>query len=428
MASKERGSSQGGMSRRGFLKLAGVGLVGVSLGTGWSRTGWSQLPDTIRIGAMFPLNLAEGAQAQEGAELAVRLINEAGGIAGQTQIELVTVDDKCSGSEATKVANDLISQGVQFVIGNFCSGAALATQPILAAAGIPQILWAFATDLTGASREENNAILSVRLGPQAKIEMAPLAKYAVVANGHKRFFAFAQDTGFGRSMVEAFRQTLEGLGGEFVEEPQFFPIFQLGAIGPLITAAKASGAEAVLGIGLAPEEIEMVTQFNTQGLREAGMTFYGTDLLNDTAFQEAVPDSEKDGIYFPWVYDNGDSPRTFDRAEPEPGARRMDEAFRTHFGRPAVRNNGWGWGSIELIRQSIEQLGSAVPTAVAEYWLQGATEATTGPTFELPFGNYGFLICGQANMRTGVGTYREGVRTLVADRDFGNDVVIDLCS
>ena len=428
MAQAKGSSSQEGVSRREFLKLTGVGLAGMGLGAVLGRTSWSQLPATLRIGAMFPLNLAEGSQAQEGAELAVQLINAAGGIAGRTQIELVTVDDKCSGSEASKVANDLISQGVQFVIGNFCSGAALATQPIFAAAGIPQILWAFATELTGASRTENNASLSVRLGPQAKIEMAPLAKYAVVVNGHKRFFAFAQDTGFGRSMVEAFRETLESLGGEFVDEPQFFPIFQLGAIGPIITAAKASGAEAVLGIGLAPEEIEMVTQFNTQGLREAGMTFYGTDLLNDTAFQEAIPGSDKDGIYFPWVYDNGESPRTFPRRKPEPGAQKMDEAFREHLGKPAVRNNGWGWGSIELIRQSIEQLGTADPTTVAQYWLEGATGATTGPVFELPFGNYGFLACGQANMRTGVGTYVKGVRTLITDRSFGDDVVTELCS
>jgi branched-chain amino acid transport system substrate-binding protein len=427
MTGREQRDERRGLSRRTFLKWTGGSLVGLGLGSLLGRIGAAQLPDTLRIGAMFPLNLAEGGQAKEGAELAVRLINEAGGIAGRTNIELITVDDKCSGSEGTVVANDLIAQEVQFVIGNFCSGAALATQPIFAAAGIPQIIWAFATDLTGASREENNATMSVRLGPQAVIEMAPLAKYAAVVNGHKRFFAFAQDTGFGRSMVDAFRATLEGLGGEFVQDPQFFRIFQLEAIGPIITAAKNSGAEAVLGIGLAPEEIEMVSQFNAQGLRDAGMIFYGSDLLNDSAFQGAISQGDRNGIYFPWVYDNGDDLRTFPRTAPEPGARKMDEAFREALGKPAVRNNGWGWGSIELIRQAIEQLGSADPAAVAQLWLEGATAAESGPAFELPYGNYGFLACGQADMRTGVATYAAGKRTLIADRTFGEDVVTDLC-
>jgi len=96
-------------------------------------------------------------------------------------------------------------------------------------------------------------------------------------------------------------------------------------------------------------------------------------------------------------------------------------------GKPAVRNNGWGWGSIQLIRQTIEQTNDASPEAVARCWLEQASGSEAGPAFELPFGTYRFLSCGQANMRAGVATYRDGRRTLVADRAFGEDVVTGLC-
>ncbi len=365
---------------------------------------------------MLPLTgaaAAEGNESREGAELAARLINEAGGIRvgpRLVRVELAFEDDRCSPAGGSETAARLVARRVDFVGGNFCSSAALAAQPVFAQAGIPQIIYAFATDLTGAARQRAKATLSVRLGPQAKTEMAPLAKYAVTVNRHRSFFAMAQNTDFGRSMIAEFRAVVARLGGRFVADPEFYAFPGTTDFRTILTRARGSGADAIVAIGLAGEMIGISLQF-----RELGVTqgFYGSDLLEDVAYQTAVGDRAV-GFFFPWVYDDHVDPRRFTRTEPEVMARRMSLAFLNNLRKRATRNHGWGWGTIVLLQQAIEREGSTDPVRVMRRIL-------SGEKFDLPLGYYGFLPCGQADMRVGVATYESGPRrVLLVDRDFAD--------
>ena len=76
-----------------------------------------------------------GEQYQRGAELAVADINAAGGVLGQ-QVQLTTADDSCDPEQAVAAARKLVSQGVIFVVGHFCSGASIAASEIYEAAGV----------------------------------------------------------------------------------------------------------------------------------------------------------------------------------------------------------------------------------------------------------------------------------------------------
>ena len=79
-----------------------------------------------------------GEQMQRGAELAAADINSAGGVLGQ-QVQLITADDSCDPEQAVAAAQKLVSQGVTFVVGHFCSGASIAASEIYEAAGVLQI-------------------------------------------------------------------------------------------------------------------------------------------------------------------------------------------------------------------------------------------------------------------------------------------------
>jgi branched-chain amino acid transport system substrate-binding protein len=79
-----------------------------------------------------------GEQFERGAELAVEDLNSAGGVLGQ-QVELITADDYCDPEQAVAAANKLVSDGVIFVAGHFCSGASIPASEIYEAAGILQI-------------------------------------------------------------------------------------------------------------------------------------------------------------------------------------------------------------------------------------------------------------------------------------------------
>jgi branched-chain amino acid transport system substrate-binding protein len=97
--------------------------------------------DTITIGMAGPItgDLAEfGAQLVRGAEKAVADINKAGGVMGK-QIKLEKGDDQCDPKQAPIVANDLVSKGVVFVAGHFCSGSSIPASSVYSEESILQI-------------------------------------------------------------------------------------------------------------------------------------------------------------------------------------------------------------------------------------------------------------------------------------------------
>lgn len=383
-------------------------------------------PTTVTVGFSLPLTggaANEGNETRVGAELAAKVINDAGGfkVGDQTvMFNVIFEDDACNPQAAVAAANRLVVAGAQFVGGSFCSSAALAQMPVFAALGVPQIVYAYADALTGAARQAAGADMSVRLGPQALTEMAPLAKYAVEHEGHETFFPMAQNTDFGRSMIEAFRTTVEQLGGSFVAEPEFFP-FANTDFRTILTKAKNSGADAIVAIGLAQEMIGILLQHDELGLTQP---IFGSDLLSDASVEEATGDLLI-GTFSPWYYDDGTDPRAFDRQETEAGAVALREAAQKVLGIEASRNHGLGWGTIMLLKQAMQRAGTTEPAAVM-------AEVLSGETFELPYGDYGFLSCGQANIRAGVASFNEDGRILVTDRDYaGIDPVVmrrdDLC-
>ena len=80
----------------------------------------------IRIAAVGPMSVspmtaryaAFGEELQRGAELAVRDINESGGINGQKLTLVIGDDAGCDPKIAVEVANELARQGVVFVDGD----------------------------------------------------------------------------------------------------------------------------------------------------------------------------------------------------------------------------------------------------------------------------------------------------------------------
>jgi branched-chain amino acid transport system substrate-binding protein len=95
----------------------------------------------ILIGMAGPItgqNAWYGEQMERGAALAVADINAAGGVLGK-QVELITADDFCDPEQAVAAAKKLVSDGVIFVVGHFCSHSSIPASAIYEAAGVLQI-------------------------------------------------------------------------------------------------------------------------------------------------------------------------------------------------------------------------------------------------------------------------------------------------
>jgi branched-chain amino acid transport system substrate-binding protein len=98
----------------------------------------SQARADVLIGDVSPLTGPLswiGAHYLVGTELALDDLNAKGGVLGQ-QVQLISVDDACDTEQAVAAAQKLISDGVTFVVGHVCSGAAIAAAPVYEAAGV----------------------------------------------------------------------------------------------------------------------------------------------------------------------------------------------------------------------------------------------------------------------------------------------------
>ncbi|MGI9412343.1 MAG: branched-chain amino acid ABC transporter substrate-binding protein [Hyphomicrobiales bacterium] len=79
-----------------------------------------------------------GEQMQRGAEMAVKRINQAGGVLGE-QLVLQVGDDTCEVEDAVAIANQMLNSQAVFVVGHLCSSTSIAASKIYHKGGILQI-------------------------------------------------------------------------------------------------------------------------------------------------------------------------------------------------------------------------------------------------------------------------------------------------
>jgi len=97
----------------------------------------------IKIGMVIPISGSSaptGAYMENGAQLAVDEINDAGGILDGRMLELLVEDEACDAQQGVASANKLVSSEVVVSVGGYCSGATLPQLPIFGGANIPMII------------------------------------------------------------------------------------------------------------------------------------------------------------------------------------------------------------------------------------------------------------------------------------------------
>ena len=106
-----------------------------------SMAGFATAKADISIATAGPMTgqyASFGEQMKRGAEMAVKDLNAKGGVLGQ-KLKLVIGDDACDPKQAVAVANKMVSDGVVFVAGHFCSGSSIPASQVYTEEGILQI-------------------------------------------------------------------------------------------------------------------------------------------------------------------------------------------------------------------------------------------------------------------------------------------------
>jgi ABC-type branched-subunit amino acid transport system substrate-binding protein len=383
-----------------------------------------------------------GKTIRDGAMLAVDRINGHGGIGGEIELELVVEDGETSQTGASEAARRLANRrSIDFALGPLIGTHGAASQPILDSAGIPQIF--FGGD-AGFTDRHDRYPRSIRYGTQRSLQAAPILKYAGKERGHSRLFLIAPNIQPGKSFRKVAERIVDRMDGLKLVGSEFYPPFNRD-FSPLITKVMNSKAEGlIVGTGIPADLISVAREFERRGVSPEEFGYYtGQSPNGSVAFEKQVVDKGiGNGVVFSWHYERGDFTRAFERNRRPEQAVVMEESFKDKYGRPpdSPPSASWGWGSIYIIKQAIEGLieergketvlspdfAKKLPEDAIDYLLPGPGEEV-GPEVKTPYGNYGFLDCGQFNIKLGVATFRDGQGYLLEDRGYGEELIGPLC-
>jgi branched-chain amino acid transport system substrate-binding protein len=156
----------------------------------------------VKIGVAQPLSGSSAARGQDllnGVKLAVNEINASGyKVAGkQVQFEVVAMDDKGDKDEAKKVAQAMVEQKVQAVIGHLSSDVTEVVIPIYKRGNVPQLFTSSAAELTKLG--EGNAF---RVVANDVLQAKAIAGYAVETLRASKVAILHEDTAFGTPMAK----------------------------------------------------------------------------------------------------------------------------------------------------------------------------------------------------------------------------------
>ena len=219
--------------------------------------------DSVKIGFNVPLTgfaAADGKSALNGAKLAVKQANQAGGINGK-MIELVVYDDQASPKQAVPISNKLIEKDkVVAAISGSYSGATRAAAGVFQSAEIPYIsAYAVHPEITKAG----NYVF--RTSFMGEVQGRAGSKLIGATLQRKRVVLITLKNDFGKSLAAGFKEAAGQFNLQIVNEYEYS--IKDRQFGPIVAKVKADAPEAIYATGYFFTAGPLVSQ-----LRAAGIT------------------------------------------------------------------------------------------------------------------------------------------------------------
>lgn len=241
-------------------KLVAASLAALLLATGGARAQQGEIKvGEINSYSALPAFLDP---YRKGMDLALKEVNDAGGIKGK-KLVIISKDDGGKPADALTAANELVSRdGVVMIAGGFLSNVGLALADF---AKQKQVMYLAAEPLTDALVWSKGNDYTFRLRTSNYMQAAMLAEEAAKLPA-KRWATIAPNYEFGQSFVAVFKELLKKRKPdvEFVAE-QWPPLNKIDA-GPVLQAIDAANPEAILNATFAGDLVKLVREGNTRGI------------------------------------------------------------------------------------------------------------------------------------------------------------------
>lgn len=224
-----------------------------------------------------------GTMQNTGALAAIKKLNESGGMNGATLVPKI-YDDACEGKQAVTVANQIVNDGVKFVIGHLCSAATLPAAEIYAEEGIVMIT---AASTSPELSQKGYETIFRTIGTDLQSTPAS-ADYIINEIKPKKIAVIHDKQQYGQGLAEGVRKNLKDKGVEVA-------VFEGVSAGQtdfsaLITKLKKEEIDFVYWGGFHPEIGLIVRQGAEQGFKPTYMGADGVD--NPDLFAAAGKDAE----------------------------------------------------------------------------------------------------------------------------------------
>jgi branched-chain amino acid transport system substrate-binding protein len=202
--------------------------------------------DPIKVGALFPLSGGTAVQGQhvcEAIEIAAAMVNDAGGVMGRP-VEIVRRDDESTPAVGVSRANELIGEKVALIIEGWNSPVTLATQTVIARAGILDITAISKADqiLTGGGNP-----LAIRLNSSNAQDGRVIAEHLKAA-GLRKIAFLTQNDAYGNGAQASIENELKAIGHDYSKVgEEKFPFAQVD-FRVALTNIRGLNADAMVAI------------------------------------------------------------------------------------------------------------------------------------------------------------------------------------
>src|SRR5262245_40767023 len=237
-------------------------LSGLALGFSMAlaaSTAWADI-QVATVGPITGQYASFGEQMKRGAEMAVADINAAGGVLGE-QLVLNVGDDACDPKQAVAVANQMVSKGVKFVDGHFCSGSSIPASKVYEEEGILQITPASTNPKFTDEGGWNVHRVCGRDDAQGTVAGNFLAKHY----GDKKIAILHDKSAYGKGLADETKKALNAAGGK----EAMYEAYTAGEkdYTALVSKLKEAGVDAVYLGGYHTEGGLILRQMREQGMK-----------------------------------------------------------------------------------------------------------------------------------------------------------------
>lgn len=322
----------------------------------------------IKIATVGPITgqyASFGEQMQRGLEMAVKDLNAAGGVMGETVVGLVE-DDACDPKQAVAAANKLVSEGVALVAGHFCSGSSIPASAVYAEEGILQISPASTnpalTDDAAAKGWPNVHRVCGRDDAQGIVA----GKFLAEAYAGKNVAILHDKTAYGKGLADETKKNMNAAGLKEV----MYEAYTAGEkdYSALISKMKAAGVDAFYVGGYHTEAGLMIRQAKEQGYSPQLVS--GDALVTDEFWK--ITGDAGEGTLMTFQPDPRESP----------AAKEIVERFRAQNYEPEGYTL-YTYAAVQVWHEAAKRAGSLDMEAVASEIRGGTFDTVIGPlTFD----------------------------------------------